>query len=129
MVDGTFKKHNNTFGSPIHSMVALIALIALVILLVNAVFNMYGRYREADIRADRARAEIISLEGRKRELSEDLVRLSSPRGREEELRRQFNVAAEGEEIIVIIDPYGSDSDSEYGKGLDIWQKLRDLFKW
>lgn len=112
-----------------YSKATLILLLVIVAMLGNAVFNMYGRYQEAKIRADRARAEIATLELRKKELSEDLARLGTPRGTEEELRKRFNVAADGEEVIVVVNKRATTSDNDTARKESIWQKVLSLFEW
>ena len=111
------------------SKVTLILLLVIAAMLVNAVFNMYGRYQEAKTRADRARAEIATLESRKKELSDDLARLGTPRGTEEELRKRFNVAADGEEVIVVVNKRATTSDNDTARKESIWQKVLNLFEW
>ena len=85
------------------SKVAFVFLIVLIALIGNATVNMFERYKEAKVRADRAAEELALLEERRAKLASDLERLSTPRGTEEELRRRFNVAADGEKVIVIVD--------------------------
>lgn len=111
------------------SKVTLILLLVIAAMLGNAVFNMYGRYQEAKTRADRARAEIAALESRKKELSDDLARLGTPRGTEEELRKRFNVAADGEEVIVVVNKRATTSDNDTARKESIWQKVLNLFEW
>ena len=52
--------------------------------------------REEDLNALKARAEV--LEG-------DIEHLQSDRGLEEELRSRFDVAKEGEQVIIIVEDY------------------------
>ena len=109
------------------SKIAPVVLIILTAIIANAAMNMYGRFREANIRADRAQEEIVSLEERKNELRADLERLGTPRGTEEELRKRFNVAGEGEGVIVIVDPRTQTANNDSMREESIWQKILNMF--
>lgn len=67
-------------------------------------YSAYTRYQvAADMSERRETAEkaVIELETRKRLLEEEVRYLQDERGIEAELRRQFDVALPGEEVVVI----------------------------
>lgn len=69
-------------------------------------YSAYGRYEIAMEMQDRrevAEAEVQALQERKTELKERVDYLSSERGQEAELRRQFDVALPGEQVVVIVE--------------------------
>jgi cell division protein FtsB len=79
-----------------------------------------GVYAAASARAMQERAtekraelsdELMQLEGRATALEEDIVRLEDPRGIEAELRRRYDVAKEGEEVVVLIEEEDTASTS------------------
>lgn len=109
------------------SKIALGFLIVFIVLVGNATVNMYGRYMEAKARADRAAEELALLEERKMRLTADLERLGTPRGTEEELRKRFNVAAEGEKVIVIVDPKASRQKNEDVRTESVWRRIVNFF--
>lgn len=80
-----------------------------VILLVIASFifvSTYDRYLIARDMADRrlgSEAEITALELRKTNLDADVQYLSNERGIEAQMRRQFDIAREGEQVVIILD--------------------------
>jgi cell division protein FtsB len=79
-----------------------------------------GVYAAASAKAMQERAtekraelsdELMQLEGRASALEEDIVRLEDPRGIEAELRRRYDVAKEGEEVVVLIEEEDTASSS------------------
>ena len=57
--------------------------------------------------------------------------LNSERGLEEEIRDKFNVAKEGEEVIVIVGPeIGKPDDTKKEGSLvkGLWSRILDVFK-
>lgn len=83
-------------------------LVHLVLLLVclAVAWSAYGRYtitRNVVQEKLRAEAEVIELEARKKELEERVNYITNERGIEAEMRRQFDIAREGEQVVIIID--------------------------
>ena len=54
-------------------------------------------------RREQAEQQAIVLEAKKQTLAEKVEYLSSERGQEAEMRRQFDVALPGEQVVVIVD--------------------------
>lgn len=81
----------------------LVGLFCAVVISASSVWNIARKERESAILRDEARAQLAALEGRKERLDESLKRLQTERGLEEELREQFSLAREGEELIVIVE--------------------------
>lgn len=80
------------------------AVLCIAILLVAT--SAYGRYTVArDMAERRVVAERIAteLEERKQKLAEEVQYITSERGIEAEMRRQFDVAREGEQVVIILD--------------------------
>lgn len=87
-----------------YSKVSLVILAIVVILLLNSVWNIFRK--EAETRINRAKLEnsLEELKERESVLREEIERLSTERGIEEEVRSKFEVAREDEEVMVIVDP-------------------------
>jgi cell division protein FtsB len=85
------------------------------ILLVIALFVMlsaYNRYliaRDMAERRETAEVEVRALEKRRESLSEEVKYLSNERGQEAEMRRQFDIARDGEQVVIILDDDSGDS--------------------
>lgn len=69
-------------------------------------WSAYVRYdiaMEMVERREQAELQATALEARKHELEERVKYLSNERGIEAEMRRQFDVALEGEQVVVIVE--------------------------
>jgi len=69
-------------------------------------WSAYVRYDIAMVMMDRreqAELRAAALEGQKQALEEKVQYLSSERGIDAEMRRQYDVAREGEQVIVIVE--------------------------
>ncbi len=78
----------------------------LLILSCLMIVSAYDRYQIARDMADRrleAESEKERLVERKTELEADVEYLSNERGSEAEMRRQFDVARDGEQVVIIVE--------------------------
>lgn len=78
----------------------------LILLVLWVGWSAYVRFEiamEMKDRREHAEQQADALESRKLELEERVEYLSSERGIEAEMRRQFDVALPGEKVIVIVD--------------------------
>ena len=100
----------------------LAALAVAVVLLGNASFNIYQKEREAVARRAEREVELADLNARSAVLAEEIERLSTARGVEEEVRRKFEVAGEGERLIILVEPPKEATATPRGKsgGLFGW---------
>ena len=115
------------FKRLLYSKVTLIALGLLVIWLFFNVFSMYKKERDTRLRRIEQRGVLDELEGREESLREEIERLSTERGIEEEVRSKFEVGKEGEKVIIIVDnPEGEDVDKRDTKKT-FWQKVFGWF--
>ena len=64
----------------------------------------YQIAEEMSDRRERASQEAALLRSQKDALQEQVEYLSNERGIEAEMRRQFDVALEGEQVVVIVEP-------------------------
>jgi len=107
------------------------AIILLLAVMVG--WSAYIRYDIAIDMRDRrqiAEQEALSLEARREHLAEQVEYLSSERGVEAELRRQFDVALPGEQVVVIVDekkteqivqPLATSSNTNRAKWYQFWR--------
>jgi len=113
----------------LYSKTALIVGIVFIVILGNATIHLYGKYTEAKIRSLKAEKDLTRLENREEVLREDIDRLNTARGAEEEFRRRFNVAAAGEHVIVVVNPESSTDITGGPKEGGVWQKFLNLIQW
>lgn len=95
-------------------------------------WNVYERYLIARDVAERRvslEAEIKKMEERKDSLEEEVKYISSERGVEAEMRRQFDIARDGEQVVIILDKEETatvtsnmDEDQDVGKSRP-WYKF------
>ncbi len=89
--------------------------VVLLILTFFVLLSAYNRYLIAREMADRRSAvesEISSLEQRKENLESEVKYLSNERGIEAEMRRQFDITREGEQVIIILDGENEQKNEE-----------------
>ncbi len=97
------RSRQNIWHKIIFSWITIIVLILIVILLTKGIIGMYGKNSNASIRAQDAQKDLLKIEERERILNKNLSRIKTSKGVEEELRRKFDVAREGEHLLVIVD--------------------------
>lgn len=92
---------------PLRIMGRRILLLLLAILVVSAawgVWNTYRKEKEAAQLREHAERQLADLKDRQTHLQADYEKLRTERGLEEALRKQYAVGAEGEQLIVIVEP-------------------------
>lgn len=104
----------------------IVFLSFIVILLGISVFERYQVEREMSARRIAAEEEYQELEQRREELNAKVDYLSGERGIEEEIRKHFDVAKEGEKVIILLgdDEEGGDEIAEparRSKWYQFWQ--------
>lgn len=106
----------------------LIGLGIIVLFLGNATWSVYKKWGEAKENRKLDESALTALAAREKHLSAENKRLGSDRGVEEELRKRFGVAKDGEEVFIVVNPKSSDNAGGGGtKEKSLWQKLLDLF--
>lgn len=101
---------------------------AVLVLMSLAAFNIYKKYRESSENRKRAQGELESLEQRNRELSSRIERLKTERGLEEEIRKKFNVAKEGEGVVIIVPKSGTSSSEDIKNKETFLDRLRAVLE-
>jgi len=85
------------------STTGIILLIIVCILLSRSVWARYEAEQKMSERRAEAESQVAALELRKASLEERVEYLSNERGIEAEMRRNFDVAKPGEEVVIIVD--------------------------
>ena len=96
-----FGKQNN-YKEFIYSKPVIIGLVIVGVLLSKSVHERFGVEREMADRRDLSEEELNLQKQRKVELQERVEYLEGKRGIEEEIRKNFDVAKEGEQVIILI---------------------------
>ena len=87
----------------LYSKTIFVLLLILVILLSISTYNRFTVAQETKKRLDERRIDLEALEIRADVLGSKVQYLENDRGVEEELRNRFDVAKEGEQVIIILD--------------------------
>ena len=115
------------FKRLLYSKLSLIILALIVIKLSFSAFDMYKK--ERDTRLKRIEQKNILYEFKKweKDLSDEIKRLSSEKGIEEEIRSKFEVGKKGESVVLIIDNPEEENIKNNIAEKSFWQRLKDLF--
>lgn len=80
-----------------------VLVLLLVLLMMWSAFDRYQIAVEMEARREVVEAEVAKLQERKDALEAEVQYLSDERGIEAEMRRQFDVAKDGEKVVVIVE--------------------------
>ncbi len=86
-----------------YSKVTIAILMLFVAMIIPGVYGIYTKVSESSNDRKSAERELADLQAREKMLSEKLERGNSERGQEEQIREKFNVAKEGESVIILVE--------------------------
>jgi cell division protein FtsB len=81
----------------------LVGLFVLVVAAGSGVWSAYHKQQESAALRAQAENQLADLSERQMQLNADIAKLETDRGKEEVLRDQYALAAQGEGLIVIVD--------------------------
>ncbi len=116
-----FKKNNNKFY---HSPVFLLVLLLLLLLLFYKVFGLIQKEKESSRNKDLLLSQIEDLKIREFKLSNEISSLETEEGVERLIRDKYQVAKEGEKMVVIV----GDEDLKVSETKNDKSKLRLWFE-
>jgi len=96
-----YQKHS--WRTVLYSPITLTFLVMISLYLAYVTYNRYVIEQEMSARQLDAEKELKTLEQRRDTLQKKVDYLSNDRGIEAEMRRNFDVAREGEKVVVILD--------------------------
>ena len=91
----------------LHSPLALAIAIMICLGLARIVYDRYAIEQEMVVKRVEAEVKLHDLEVRKADLEKKVQYLSNDRGIEAEMRRNFDVARPGEQVVIILDKEAS----------------------
>lgn len=91
----------NQFKKALYSKGTIFVLLVLIILLGRSVWKRLQIERDIAGHALQTQAELSELSQRKEDLQKRVKYLEGDRGIEEEIRKNFDVAKEGEQVIIL----------------------------
>lgn len=107
----TFGKKSN-YTDWLYSRPAIAILAVLVLFTATAVFERFKVERQMYARRAAAEQELQAAAERKESIKEQVEYLEGERGIEEEIRKHFDVAREGETVIILM---GEDPEASTGE--------------
>jgi cell division protein FtsB len=96
-------KEKRTWSSLAYSRVTLAIMLVLIVLLAFSVKERYRIEREMAQRRAETEEELTDLKARKAGLTDQVEYLKNDAGVEAEIREHFDVAKEGERVVIIVD--------------------------
>ena len=109
------------------SWITIALLFIFVVVLARGVLYMYKKNSQTVVQVTRVQKELQKLEAREASLRKDLEHIKTSQGIEEELRKKFDVARDGEHLLVIFDKEVEPEDAQ--KATSWTQKIRSFFNW
>lgn len=91
------------FTEYLYSKPSIFILLVIVVFLSISVYERFSVEREMALRKAQTQQDRQELLERKTQLEERVEYLSGERGIEEEIRKHFDVAKEGEQVVIIVD--------------------------
>jgi len=104
-----------------------LVLAVLVVVVGRAAWGVFHKDRNSQNALDKTRAEASKLEQRKSFLEDDIDRLNTVEGVEEEIRETFGYGKEGEQLLVVVPNMAASTTDDLNHG-GLWNWLRALFR-
>jgi cell division protein FtsB len=120
----TFQQRKDPMRLMWRRLLAVLLLILIAIAL-RGVWGVYKKSQDSYILRVEAQAKLDDLQKRERELRADSANLRNENGIEAELRERYNLAKEGESVIVIVDPPAVAPEPKP----TTFQKFKSWFRW
>ncbi len=111
----------------LHSRYAIIVLVVVCLLVARGVWSAYGKYEKSKEIADRARADLASLQTRQDSLSGEIDALATPEGKEREIRDRFGVVKPGEKMVVLVDDASATDQTAAASQSGWWERFMSFF--
>jgi len=108
----------------LYSKTAILCLAAFALFLAFSAYNRYKIAEEMKTKLESRQAEYQELEMRAQALQTQVEYLENERGIEEELRNRFDVAKEGEQVIILLE----DTNKETKESIESLTQSNDEFE-
>ncbi len=111
----------------LHSRYAIGALAVVLLLVLRGVWGVYVKYEKSKELSARMASEASALQEREDALKASIDSLSTPEGREREMRDRFGVVKPGEKMVVLVNPQPSGDTAPAPEPRGFWSRLVGLF--
>ncbi|HVS79409.1 MAG TPA: septum formation initiator family protein [Candidatus Paceibacterota bacterium] len=106
----------------IYSIPVFVVLLVITILVVRGTWDVYWKRVESRQNLDKVTEQAAALESRQAELNDEIDRLQTQAGVEEEIRKKFSVVKDGEQVAVLVDNGASTTPAPPPKP-GFWKKM------
>ena len=111
-----------------YSPITLVVLAIVLVIVLYGVIGIIPKYRNAIAEKNAVLKKQAVLEERQNHLNEELNKLKTPEGFEEDIREKLNVIKDGEQVIVVVDkPVKASDQKTVPPKQTFWSKLMDWF--
>ncbi|MBI4118261.1 MAG: septum formation initiator family protein [Parcubacteria group bacterium] len=113
----------------LYSRLSLGLLLLVLLMGVSAVWNVYGKFKDAARERLQSKEALSGIEERITQVREDVAQLKTVEGVEEEFRTTFGLVKKGEGVIVVINDKnqaGVEEDAQGGFWANISRGLKSL---
>lgn len=107
--------------------VIIVLVGAFAVFMAGSVWEVRNKERLAWQERVKAEERLRDVTERYSALSESVERFATERGLEEEFRKRFPVAKEGEEVIVLVDAPEASAGSRPSEPDDWWKRIKNWF--
>lgn len=104
----------------------LIVLFILVLILGHSTWGVYSKKRSSERMKNVSFKNVEELRKKNKELTYKIERLDTVSGIEEEIRLKYNVAKDGESVVVIVDNEKKEVATTTTEA-NLWQKIKNIF--
>jgi len=122
-----FKKNNQKYKFW-HSPIVLLVLFIFLIFFIYNIIGLLEKERETSHKKELALEQLSELRSREDALNKDILKFKTEEGQEEIIREKYQVAKEGEKMVVIVDESSLDErlvEKEESHGF--WNWLKNFF--
>jgi len=105
----------------------LIPLVVILLFVIRGTWSIYGKNRSSLEELNLAEDRLARLQEKETELSGMIKKLNTESGVEGEIRERFQMAKEGEQEVVIVEPPESEKTAGGSSESSFWQKIRGFF--
>ncbi len=120
-------QEKKTMKRYLYSRASLVIFGIILLVVTHAVYGVYRKAQSAGAFLGEAEVKLEEMKKREKYFSNEIERLNSDLGIEEEIRKKFQVAKEGEKVIVIMDDEGNKAEVQTEPTTTVWQKIFSVF--
>lgn len=112
----------------LYSIWSLLILLVVMVLFAKGVYGVYEKEKSTKIELERLELQKADLESRYNSISKESNNLKTDSGVESVIREKFDVAKEGEGVIVIIDKTVEKPIQKKGFVERMWDSVKGVFQ-